>query len=1014
MIDDPRLRRPGEVVRSRLLTLLDRRWDRTVTTIVAPAGFGKSTAVTQAMRADRLAPRGIEGRISCRWGCEDAVRLVTSAAAALGAQLPPRGSPLARFVAAVGSQAPLRVCLVIDDVETLHHSGIQLLGELLDALPGNLRLVLVGRELPPVGLARLRAAGELLEVTDEDLRFDATEIADLADRLGTTAPDEHLGGWPAVIRLSLAAPGRAADDYLWEEVINRLAPDHRRALQALCALGSATVAEVEQVSGLTLDVDDFCARVPLVTRDGSTLVAHDLWQPFLPDLGGEGALPQSTLAVRAGAVVARRGDVVASGQLAIRLGDHVALRRAAVDLVYARLGSPPVEIAESWLAAADPDTAASPSMQLLRCALAHSRVATEPPSSEIDAVLEALDGDEGARPQDPVIGLGFAVLVAYETGDLGRILELSLRAREVVPERTDPILDQLGDAVSAASLMFQGDIGGALAELDKPRPSLPAGLRAPTLVRLHWHLLLLAGRAADAAAVAAPIDGAPVAEDRPLRSVARWLDGDPDAFDLEAEDLGPTRYVDIPERDQFDFAGFIAPLTASLPGTDPVDVACGILTSSAFAVEVGPDAALVAVGLAAHRIVHHDDEGAAAELSRFLARGSVDGLTDAHLRRSLGIPYVCSPELRDAWDAADLGPSQRAARQVARALVDARDRRCPTEAPGLLPSIVTMLPFPWAVELAALAAAGGRAWGTELGVELADRFGDEVLGELRRLETGSPGDARTGARLVVQALPTRPPTTLSIDVLGSMALHRGAETVMPPELRRVRVRELLSVLVAERSVSRERAIELIWPDQEPSKGRANLRVTLAHLQSALEPERPRDLPPYYVRATTAHLSLTPSPDLVVDLWDVERLLAEADDAASAGDTATRTACLSAAVGRWRGRALPDLDGVAELSPVVEHVERRLVAATLTLGEIELVGDAALRASSRAERVLAADPYDERAHRLAIAARIQAGDRTATTVAIDRMREALGDLGVGPDERTQVLLRQADHAQRALV
>ena len=223
------------------------------------------------------------------------------------------------------------------------------------------------------------------------------------------------------------------------------------------------------------------------------------------------------------------------------------------------------------------------------------------------------------------------------------------------------------------------------------------------------------------------------------------------------------------------------------------------------------------------------------------------------------------------------------------------------------------------------------------------------------------------------------------------------------------------MLVAERSVRASGRSSWIWPDQEPSKGRANLRVTLAHLQGGLKPERPRDLPPYFVRATTAQLSLASSPDLAVDLWDVERLLAEADDAASAGDAArTRTTCLSVAVGRWRGRALPDLDGVAELSPVVEHVERRLVAATLTLGEIELVGDAAERASSRAERVLAADPYDERAHRLAIAARIQAEDRTATTAAIDRMREALGEIGVGPDERTQVLLRQAHHAQRALV
>ena len=270
--------------------------------------------------------------------------------------------------------------------------------------------------------------------------------------------------------------------------------------------------------------------------------------------------------------------------------------------------------------------------------------------------------------------------------------------------------------------------------------------------------------------------------------------------------------------------------------------------------------------------------------------------------------------------------------------------------------------------------------------------------------------------LVVQALPRRPPTTLSIGVLGPMILRRGAETVEPPELRRVRVRELLSVLVAERSVPRERAIELIWPDQEPSKGRANLRVTLAHLQSALEPERPRDLPPYFVRATHG----APLAGVLA------RTLSSTCGTSSACSPRPTTPRPPAMPRPGRRACLLPLDaggaGPCRTSTGSPSCRRSSStssgdwsAATLTLGEIELVGDAAERASSRAERVLAADPYDERAHRLAIAARIQAErPHRPPTAAIDRMREALGELGVGPDERTQVLLRQAHHAQRALV
>ena len=63
------------VVRSGVLDRLETRWDCTITTVVAGAGFGKSVALGQALRANRARPRGVEGWLSCRSGCESPDRL---------------------------------------------------------------------------------------------------------------------------------------------------------------------------------------------------------------------------------------------------------------------------------------------------------------------------------------------------------------------------------------------------------------------------------------------------------------------------------------------------------------------------------------------------------------------------------------------------------------------------------------------------------------------------------------------------------------------------------------------------------------------------------------------------------------------------------------------------------------------------------------------------------------------------------------------------------------------------
>jgi DNA-binding SARP family transcriptional activator len=993
---------PDEVVRSRVLQRLDRRWEHLVTTVTAGPGFGKSIAVGQAVRANQTQPRGIEAWLSCRSGVEDPSRLVASVGAAFGSAPAGRGPPLAQLQHIVAELAPVDAVLILDDVEALTGSptSVELLDELLRAMPWNLHLVLCGRRLPPLALARFRAAGQVVEVTGDDLRFDELEIQALASNAGRSAPPQDVGGWPALVRLAVAAPPGSVGDFLWDEVIRTLDPPDRRALAALCLLGPCPGADLETVCGEPFDAVAFCRRVPLVHDAKEQVVAHDMWEPYLTDLLQENQL--AALGRRALEVTVARNDVVATGSLAIRLDDDTALRRAAVELVRTTLTNLPLGVAAAWVRAAREP---SPEIDLLAAALAHAQDAAQPSTALLDALAAEfrsrsdVDGESGC--------LALAAVAADATGDFARLPALAGRAEELAADHDDPILWALVDGVRAALAAAQGDIAGALQRLERDSPGR---LRTETVELLHWRLLLLAGRAAEAADVGAALAGA-FAEraESELEAVARWLDGDPSGFDLERVELSAERYTGVGERERFDRASFVATLAAATGEPEPVDLAVEVLTASPLAQATVPYAARVAAAVAAQRVAHHDDVGATSVIEEFLAAvdADLDPMADAFLRRSLGVPYVCSPQLRGRWDGMDLGPSQRRARAIARLMVEARTgKESLVAGPDSLAAVCTVLPLPWSVELAVRAAARGLSWGAALAEDLGDRFGPPVGAELARLRQADHEELRHGADTLARILPLTPPATLSIRVLGPLEIAQDAEPVDSPELRRGRVRELLSVLVVERSLTRDRAIDLLWPDLDGSKARANLRVTLTHLQRLLEPERPGGHPPYFVRADAEHLRLSAIPALDVDLWAVEQHLARAEDARQAGDAASRIRHLEAVLARWRGRPLPDLDGIPALTQTSGYLTSRLVDACLTLGELELTRGEVSRVVACAERALAADPYRERAHRLAIAVSLQARDRAALQQARAHLQATLDDLGVDPEETTQMLLRQA--------
>ena len=263
-----------------------------------------------------------------------------------------------------------------------------------------------------------------------------------------------------------------------------------------------------------------------------------------------------------------------------------------------------------------------------------------------------------------------------------------------------------------------------------------------------------------------------------------------------------------------------------------------------------------------------------------------------------------------------------------------------------------------------------------------------------------------GAAGLLRCVPFPPEHTTSIEVVGPLRLLVDGRPVDRPERRRARVRELLALLVVFGSVSRERAMDLLWYDLAPADAARNLRVTLTHLRRWLEPERSRGEAGFHVRVEGEQICLASSPRLTVDAWQLQDHLQAAAAARRAGDVAGQADRLERALRLWRGDPLTDLDRLPEVATEAEHLRVRLADAALALGELRLAeGDTAGTIGS-AEQVLAANPYAERALRLLLAAHVQRGDVARTRAAMRRTTDALGELGLPPQPETEILLRQA--------
>ena len=283
--------RPGLVLRPRLSERLDRGTGSKLVLVSAPAGFGKTTLLSEwlaARPAERAAQRPAawcsldqgDNEPASFWGyLIAALRTVApgvgeSALSLLDAPQPvPAGTMLTTLLNDLGAVTG-EIVLVLDDYHVIDAREVQDgMAFLLGHLPPCLHVVILSRADPVLPLARMRARGELAEIRAADLRFTADEAASYLNEtmdLRLTARDvatleERTEGWIAALQLAaLSMQGRedvvgfiagfAGDDryvvdYLAEEVLARQPAPVRTFLLQTSVLGRLTGPLCDAVTG---------------------------------------------------------------------------------------------------------------------------------------------------------------------------------------------------------------------------------------------------------------------------------------------------------------------------------------------------------------------------------------------------------------------------------------------------------------------------------------------------------------------------------------------------------------------------------------------------------------------------------------------------------------------------------------------------------------------------------------------------------------------------------------------
>ncbi|MEA1977516.1 MAG: hypothetical protein U9N80_06415, partial [Chloroflexota bacterium] len=213
------------VDRPRLIQRLERQRRRPLSLVSAPAGYGKSTLVSNWLEtldgpAAWLSLDEQDNDLDIFLGYFIAAirqmypeSLKTTQAMLSAPELPPKKALTTSLMNELNEIAGSMI-LVLDDYHLIHEITIHdLLDELLQHPPRGMHLVICTRVDPLINLVRLRAQSQVTEIRVSDLRFMKDEASILLSNiLGQTVDDAtvmemeaHSEGWVTGLRLAVLA-----------------------------------------------------------------------------------------------------------------------------------------------------------------------------------------------------------------------------------------------------------------------------------------------------------------------------------------------------------------------------------------------------------------------------------------------------------------------------------------------------------------------------------------------------------------------------------------------------------------------------------------------------------------------------------------------------------------------------------------------------------------------------------------------------------------------------------------
>ena len=258
--------------------------DVPITSVVAPAGYGKSTLLAQWhdqsisktswLTLDRY---DNDPAILVRYLAAALHRIDPIDSTILDWLLAPGAvelDSLARRLGTVVASAPSFFLMVIDQAEVVENPLCRdMIGELALNLPPGCRLALASRTEPPIPIVRLRARGQIDELSGDDLAMTPAEASRLVEAAGAPMDQEELGalmlrteGWAA--GLYLAARARASrttagpagssrveeryvGDYVRSELLSMLSGGAARLLTETSMLDRLSGPLCDAVTGTT-------------------------------------------------------------------------------------------------------------------------------------------------------------------------------------------------------------------------------------------------------------------------------------------------------------------------------------------------------------------------------------------------------------------------------------------------------------------------------------------------------------------------------------------------------------------------------------------------------------------------------------------------------------------------------------------------------------------------------------------------------------------------------------------